>query len=223
MEETPVMTLAEYMKAEVKEAAEDYKERIADQERATKRYTEYSKILSLSQDAREISETINGIYSWLRIFEAFKDYKMVYWSNVPQKYLQSPWPEFAEKMEPKFRLLLESALQKKSSLETEVKTPHFNSKGTNSVADMLSNFKDEAHKQAILDKLEELLNKNKSGRFVAAVIEALERKRYLYPMSMTVKEIVLGYKIQCSNTGIHNYLRKGKTEELIQQIMEDLP
>jgi hypothetical protein len=94
------------------------------------------------------------------------------------------------------------------------------------------NFVDYLHhdnKDALMEKLHELLDGKNSGKYVAQVLEALENKNYLIKDEYKTPIVITEFDLNCRKQSITKYLNKGDkntpyhTNNELQQIIDTLP
>ena len=83
------------------------------------------------------------------------------------------------------------------------------------------------NKPALMEKLCELLSFKDSGRDVAKVLLALEKKNYLLRKSYTVNEVIAEFNLLCSRQSITTFTSENAAKPIpqseIQQIIDLLP
>ena len=101
--------------------------------------------------------------------------------------------------------------------------PPSTGKGKKPIPDFVSLLHNQ-NKDALMNKLHELLDNNNSGREVAKVLKALEMNNNLLKQSYKTPMVIETFNLQCTKQAISKYMvDKMLPKEEIQQLINILP
>lgn len=102
MQNDKTISLSEYLKAEKKEARDDWKARLGFEEEVRDDYVKYSNLVTLATSRSELEEVSKKVRSRIRVFEELEVDKPFYLGEVPEGYLTPSWSNIAKTWKPKY-------------------------------------------------------------------------------------------------------------------------
>lgn len=102
MQNDKIVSLSEYLKAEKREARDDWKARLGFEEEVRNEYVEYSNLVSLATSRSELEEVSKKVRARIRVLEVLEVDKPFYLGEVPEGYLTPSWSNIAKTWKPKY-------------------------------------------------------------------------------------------------------------------------